>query len=139
MDVLHGHLQGACKKQGNCGEATVLCIMNENPGNVPTSCRRVTRLVESPTDAYEGRTYTSCRGIAHTIAAGHNMNYDCSERSWPLDRESSEHGEAPEFPVNASKHCSVCTENARQGSLGVGHTITHDNSEPMSVQRMHAS
>jgi hypothetical protein len=47
--------------------------------------------------------------------------------------------EALGFPANAAKHSSVCIENTRQWSLDVGHTITHDITRPVSVQRMHAS
>jgi hypothetical protein len=56
MDVLHGHLQGACKKQviaGKTRAATVECIVNENPGNVPTCGRRVTRHLGSLRVVYD--------------------------------------------------------------------------------------
>lgn len=85
MDVLHGHLQGACKKQGNCGEATVVCTVNENPGNVPTSRRRVTRFVESLNRYIRMVNRRECsQTFVHTTTARRDLRCGCTERSWPL-------------------------------------------------------
>lgn len=86
MDVLHDHLQGACKKQGNCGEdqgVAVECIVNENPGNVPT-CRRLVIMLISGSQ----RSQTS----PQTVDLVHYADQSCmfvskmrrSERRRPL-------------------------------------------------------
>jgi hypothetical protein len=123
---------------GKTRAAAVECIVNENPGNVPTCGRRVTRHSRS-TDAQPSQRFAKAGercAIIHICGSTLECDHTSEQRSRLFLRNPYEYEAL--LPLVASSRYNrrrvKNEESTRWLQLGTGDTITYQNVTPSLVQ-----